>query len=99
MNLFGSDQWKAFGKVKAHLVAKHAFGASPCAVGFRYAVGIHVLHEVFVLAASRAHKGNSLNKLDWSLNPWVEVNVIINSSTPCGVLTIMNRAATVANYF
>ena len=58
VNLFGGHQRKALVKVKAHLVAKHALGARACAVGFGNAVGIHVLHEVFVLTADRAHKGN-----------------------------------------
>jgi len=58
VNLFGGDQRKTFVQVKAHLVTKHAFGTRASAVCFGNAVAIHVLHEVFVLAADRAHKAN-----------------------------------------
>lgn len=63
MNLFGGDQREAFVQVKAHLVTKHAFGARASAVCFGNAVAVHVLHEVFVLAADGAHKGNLVKTL------------------------------------
>ena len=56
VNLFGGDQREAFVQVKAHLVAKHAFGTGASAVCFGNAVVVHMLHEVFVLAAGGAHK-------------------------------------------
>ncbi len=63
VNLFGGDQRKALVQVKAHLVTKHAFGARACAICFGNAVAVHVLHEVFVLAADGAHKGNLVKTL------------------------------------
>jgi hypothetical protein len=58
VNLFGGDQREAFVEVKPHLVAKHALGARASAVGLGNALAGHVLHEVFVLTADGAHKGN-----------------------------------------
>ena len=49
VDFFGRDQRKTFVQVKAHLVAKHAFGAGTCAVSLENAVGVHMAHEVFVL--------------------------------------------------
>jgi hypothetical protein len=40
------------------LVPKHALGARTGAVGLSHALRGHVLHEVFVLTADGAHKGN-----------------------------------------
>jgi len=57
VNFLGGHQREAFVQIEAHLVAKHAFGACAGAVGFGNAVAVHMLHEVFVLAAGRAHKG------------------------------------------
>ncbi len=58
MNFFGGHQREAFIEVKTHLVAKHASGACASAVGLGNAMCSHVLHEIFVLAANGAHKGN-----------------------------------------
>ncbi len=58
MDFFGGDQRETFVEVKAHLVAKHALGARSGAVGLGNALTGHVLHEIFVLAANGAHKGN-----------------------------------------
>lgn len=58
MNLFGGDQRKTFVQVKPHLIAKHAFGTGTGAIGFDNPMVVHVLHEIFVLAADGAHKGN-----------------------------------------
>ncbi len=58
VDLFGGDEWEAFVQVKAHLVAKHAFGAGARAVGLGNAVAVHMLHEIFVLTTGGAHKGN-----------------------------------------
>ena len=60
VDLFRGDERKAFVLVKSHLVTKHAFGACTCAVSLCYAVFVHVLHEIFVLTADGAHKGNSV---------------------------------------
>jgi len=60
---FGGDQRKTFAQIKAHLVAKHALGARASAVRLSNAMLGYVLHQIFVLAANRAHKGNSVNKL------------------------------------
>ena len=57
VNFFCRDQREAFIQVKPHLVAKHALGARASAVGFGNAVLVHVLHEIFVLAADGTHKG------------------------------------------
>jgi hypothetical protein len=67
MNFLGRDQRKTFVEVKAHLVAKHALGTRSSAVGLGYAMAGHVLHEVFVLTANGAHRGNSV-KTTHSLN-------------------------------
>jgi len=75
VNLFGGDQREAFVQVKAHLVTKHAFGARASAVCFGNAVAVHVLHEVFVLAADGAHKGNLVKTL-LSLN--AEIKNFVN---------------------
>jgi len=56
MDLLGGDQREAFVQIKPHLVAKHAFGAGAGAVGLGNALVVNVLHEVFVLAAGRAHE-------------------------------------------
>ena len=49
VHLFGGDQRKAFGKIEAHLVAKHAARARAGAVSFGHAVLEHMAHEGFVL--------------------------------------------------
>ncbi len=64
VNLLSGDQRKAFVQIKTHLITKNAFGASAGAVGFGNTVVVHVLHEVFVLAADGAHKGNSVKNSD-----------------------------------
>jgi hypothetical protein len=40
VNLFGGHQRKTFIQIKAHLVTKHALGASAGAVGFEDTVGV-----------------------------------------------------------
>ncbi len=56
--LFRSHQRKTFVQVEAHLVAKHALRARAGAVSLSHALCGHVLHEIFVLTADGAHKGN-----------------------------------------
>jgi hypothetical protein len=51
MYFLGGDQWKAFIQIKAHLVPKHAGGASACAIGLEDTMVVHVAHEIFVLRA------------------------------------------------
>ena len=63
MNLLGRHEREAFIQVKTHLVTKDAFGPGAGAVGLGDTVAVHVLHEVFVLAANGAHKGIYVNKL------------------------------------
>jgi hypothetical protein len=63
MNLLGGHKREAFIEVKPHLVAKHALRARAGSVGLRNAMCSHVLHEIFVLVADRAHKGNLEKKL------------------------------------
>jgi hypothetical protein len=58
VNLFGGHQREPFVQVKTHLVAKHALCARAGSVGLGNALCGNVLHEIFVLAADGAHKGN-----------------------------------------
>lgn len=44
VHLLGGEQRKTVGKIEAHLVAKHAFGARACAVALLHSVGEHVLY-------------------------------------------------------
>ena len=46
MYFFGGDQRKAFGQIKAHLMAKHRACAGSGAIGFVGAVLVHMAHEV-----------------------------------------------------
>lgn len=71
MYLFGGHQRKTFVQIKAHLVAKDTLGTRACAVGFGNAMASHMLHEVFVLAAYGAHKGN-----------WVKIHMILSGAPP-----------------
>jgi hypothetical protein len=66
MDFFSRDQRKTFVQIEAHLVAKNAFGARARAVCFGNAMGVDVLHKIFVLATDRAHKCQSV-KTRWSL--------------------------------
>jgi hypothetical protein len=56
VDLLGGDQREPFVQIKPHLVAKHTLGACAGSVGFGNALTGHVLHEIFVLAANRAHR-------------------------------------------
>ncbi len=58
VHFFGGDKRETLVQVKSHLVTEHAFGASTGAVCLSNPMGVHVLHEIFVLAADGAHKGN-----------------------------------------
>ncbi len=58
VNLFGGHEREAFVQIETHLVAKHALGARAGAIGLGNTLAGHVLHEVFVLTADGAHKGN-----------------------------------------
>ncbi len=58
VDLFRGDEGKAFVQVKSHLVTKHAFGTCAGAIGLGNPMVVHVLHEIFVLTADGAHKGN-----------------------------------------
>jgi hypothetical protein len=60
VHFFGRDQREAFVQIEAHLMAKDAFGACSCAISFGYAMGIDVLHEIFVLTANGTHEGHSV---------------------------------------
>ena len=44
VQLLGRDHWKALFQVKSHLVAKHAYCASACAVMLLCAMVQHMLH-------------------------------------------------------
>jgi hypothetical protein len=52
-------------------VAKHASGTRPCSVGFGNTMASDMLHEVFVLAAYGAHKGN-----------WVKIHMSLSGAPP-----------------
>ena len=63
VNLFGRDQRKALAQIKAHLVAKNAFGTGASAVRFEDTMRVYMAHEVFVLGG-------------WAVLNWRHVNKV-----------------------